>query len=769
MKKINTLTKLTVIAATGVVASPLTALNVKADTVEDSSNQVEIITQTVAVKEPSLEEVKSQIVSAEATTAEAKATYDNVSNQVAQSEADLAAATSQNNQAKETIAATATKLTATQSELPAAETALEEAQASYNQTVTENPTLAADLEKAEAEKVVAEEEQAQSEVQLAEATKEKETATKSVESTEAQITATETGIDTAQTELVSAKAEVSASEASLAAAKDKLAETQATVSTKTAELEASVANAGQDTIVSTRNVQVASIDGSQRVENTKSANHEQVLYSGTKTIEKELTPDQLQEYKEKGYFTYSPDAKAVSQYMVTLLKELRTLNGIDIPVPGVSAEALDYAQKRADEILANRVLSHDTKYDQTCQNSENAGIINYSKTSDNSNAILSDEQLAYHLLNTYFADYENLYAGYGHRITLLTGSGDGFGNAFAGRYHTMEFMDYNGVTNTATHSQEYWEVMQGFTYASDAENTMYFNGKRLTFLPRTTFTYITKVTETTPNAVKLAAEKALTDYKETAQLLLTTAQDKVKQAEVKVTSVKASQATVQDRLVNLRSQLKSLTEELTTAKTKLQAVEKTEAGLREKVILAKADTASKSTALADLTLKASSLVVAKDKLKAAEEKVVTLKETISTLTDKLAQAKADKEASQATIEELTSGLIALLPKRDAAKVNFDKASEELAKLKSQLATLEAKAILATVSTRTPNINNVTEAPKVKPLASSTPSKYPVAAGQSVSNTEKALPATGESSNAFVAGLGLLLSIAGIVKLRKKVD
>lgn len=814
MKKTNTLTKLTVIAAAGVVTSPLTTLNVKADTVESSNNTVETRTQTIPVKEHTPEELKSKIVSAETTSSQAKLTYDNIANQIVKVEAELSESTRKDDQIKEAIVSTDNQLTIAQNELPEAEKALEKAQNLYDKVSSENPTIAAELKRAEAEQATAEKIQAQSETQLEKTTKEKEIATQALSTTKAQIKTAEANITIAQKELVHAKDAVSASEASLVEAKDNLAKTQETILTKTAELEVAVANAGQDTIVSTRNVQVASIDGSQQVEKSKSANHEQLLYSGTKIVEKELTPNQLQEYKEKGYFTYTPDAKAVSQYMVTLLRELRALNGIDIPVPEVSAEALDYAQKRVDEILANRVLSHDTKYDQTYQNSENAGIINYAKTSNSSNGILSDEQLAYHLLNTYFADYENLYVGYGHRIALLTASGDGLGNAFAGRYHTMEFMDYSGVTSTVAHSRKYWEVMQGFTYDSDTENTMYFNGKRLTFLPRTTFTYITKVTEATPNTNKATSEKALSDYKLTAQSLLTAARNNVKKAETAVTSAKASQATVEARLANLNLQLNSLVEDLETAKVKLQAVEKAEVELNEKVTLAKLDTRSKAIALDTLATQAAALVVAKDRVEAEEKKVASLKGKISDLESKLNQLKSDNNKAQVNITELTSSLADLLPQKEVAKANQEKANVELTRLKNQLAALKAKAILTTVPTSTSHQDKVKQSPIIKPLSSiysskdskfniqktplatkgtlsavtnqteakevstlkplaSTSSthliKNPVTATKSISNSDKLLPSTGESSNIFIMGLGLILSVAGIVGLYKKAD
>ena len=55
------------------------------------------------------------------------------------------------------------------------------------------------------------------------------------------------------------------------------------------------------------------------------------------------------------------DYKKVSEYVRNYLIELRRINGIDIPVPPVTEKALKYGKARADEMVANDKLSHDTK------------------------------------------------------------------------------------------------------------------------------------------------------------------------------------------------------------------------------------------------------------------------------------------------------------------------------------------------------------------------------------------------------------------------
>ena len=55
------------------------------------------------------------------------------------------------------------------------------------------------------------------------------------------------------------------------------------------------------------------------------------------------------------------DYKKVSEEVRKYLIELRRINGIDIPVPAVTDKALRYGKARANEMVANNKLSHDTK------------------------------------------------------------------------------------------------------------------------------------------------------------------------------------------------------------------------------------------------------------------------------------------------------------------------------------------------------------------------------------------------------------------------
>ena len=130
------------------------------------------------------------------------------------------------------------------------------------------------------------------------------------------------------------------------------------------------------------------------------------------------------------------DYKKVSEEVRKYLIELRRINGIDIPVPAVTDKALRYAKARANEMVANNKLSHDTKLKNQDFGFKDA-TENATAGSVPEKSLLSEKELAYKELLSYFNDYSNasLYGSsdpkeantfnYGHRIPLLAASGTG--------------------------------------------------------------------------------------------------------------------------------------------------------------------------------------------------------------------------------------------------------------------------------------------------------------------------------------------------------
>ena len=224
------------------------------------------------------------------------------------------------------------------------------------------------------------------------------------------------------------------------------------------------------------------------------------------------------------------DYKKVSEYVRNYLIELRRINGIDIPVPPVTEKALRYGKARADEMLANDKLSHDTKLKNQDFGFKDA-TENATAGSVPEKSVLSEKELAYKELLSYFNDYSNasLYGAstpkeankfnYGHRIPLLAASGTGFALGASsskkttfGNYGVMTFISeakgvYDTLPTVISPSERRSYVYNGKTYYYDtsssyflarAENKdgdpdhseFYFNGKRVKFLPKTTFRYV---------------------------------------------------------------------------------------------------------------------------------------------------------------------------------------------------------------------------------------------------------------------------------------
>ncbi|WP_067192706.1 hypothetical protein, partial [Streptococcus sp. DD10] len=486
---------------------------VAADTVENVEVPAENQATTAAPQAKTHEEAKADYVAAESEVSQAQAVYEKADQEVQQVQSALSQATKAQGDASSVISNTQEAIAQTEVEKETAQKTVAAAQTAVAEATAQNPEIATELTKAEATAMQASSKVAETEKSLEMAKSISQQAQDNYRRAESASKTAATDLASKQQELIANQTAVSQAETAVTTAQSLYDSTVVSTQAKLAELTKSVQATGENYITSTKSVTIDSIDGSAKVEATKDSQHEAVLYDGTRTRTIEISAEQLREYRSTGRFTYTPNTEAISRYMVTMLKELRRLNGITIPVPEVSQEALRYAQARAEEMLKNNKLSHDTLMDKSIRNSENAARFGYTNTSGSTTAILSDEQMAYHLLNSYFADYENVYSGsgsvnYGHRISLLTAYGDGLGNGFAGAYHAMDFLDIAQDT-TFEESMAYWDVMGSFTYEGI---NMYRNGQRLKFLPRTTFNYIATYTETSPNTAKEAAQAALTAY-----------------------------------------------------------------------------------------------------------------------------------------------------------------------------------------------------------------------------------------------------------------
>lgn len=239
---------------------------------------------------------------------------------------------------------------------------------------------------------------------------------------------------------------------------------------------------------------------------------------------------------EEDYSTpHIVDYKKVSEEVRNYLIELRKINGIDIPVPEVTDKALKYAKARADEMVANDELSHRTKLKlvdfDLIDSTENASA----GWSVPEMSELSEKEIAYNLLLGYFNDYNNasMYGtkdpnevnemNYGHRTTLLAASGTGVAvnsspnkDSIYDNYGVLEFVsDKKDVSVYPRVGDFSLTIHLAVAENKDADPThseYYFNGKRVKFLPKTTFVYVWKETTHPKNPVYAKAKEALDTF-----------------------------------------------------------------------------------------------------------------------------------------------------------------------------------------------------------------------------------------------------------------
>ncbi len=218
------------------------------------------------------------------------------------------------------------------------------------------------------------------------------------------------------------------------------------------------------------------------------------------------------------------DYKKVSEYIREYLVELRRINGIDIPVPEVTEKALKWAKARTDEMAKNNELSHDTVL-KASDFSLKHDTENASQGALPVKSILDEKQIAYRELLQYFNDYSNASGygaenpnavnifNYGHRVPLLAASGTGFAVSATKGFGILTFVSDNDknvygtlpseISPTERRSYEYdgktyYYAPYSSYFLARAENIdgdkdrseFYYNGKRVKFLPKTTFRYV---------------------------------------------------------------------------------------------------------------------------------------------------------------------------------------------------------------------------------------------------------------------------------------
>lgn len=425
------------------------------------------------------------------------------------------------------------------------------------------------------------------------------------------------------------------------------------------------------------------------------------------------------------------DYKKVSEYVRNYLIELRRINGIDIPVPPVTEKALKYGKARADEMVANDKLSHDTKlknkdfgFKDATENATAGSVPEKSR--------LSEKELAYKELLSYFNDYSNasLYGAstpkeantfnYGHRIPLLAASGTGFALGASsskkttfGNYGVMTFISeakgvYDTLPTVISPSEKRSYVYNGKTYyynpsssyfLARAENKdgdpdhseFYFNGKRVKFLPKTTFRYVWNEITYPKNPAYTKAKEALDSFNRKQKNEETLMRDKISSLNKNLTIAKTTLNTDQKNLDKTKKRLADLTKQNQSKLNVLKSAKSELSKQQTALNIAKSELSKQESELNRLKAiknnkshasknEEQSLVNAKNDLLKAKQHVLALKNAPRKLEEakkSLMISKQKLEESKKALENANAKLNNAKVKKEAAKKEYIKVSEAL--------------------------------------------------------------------------------------------
>lgn len=506
------------------------------------------------------------------------------------------------------------------------------------------------------------------------------------------------------------------------------------------------------------------------------------------------------------------DYKKVSEEVRKYLIELRKINGIDIPVPEVTDKALKYAKARSDEMIAKDELSHDTKLKKSDfglrGSTENASAGTLPEK-----AIESEKELAYNLILRYFNDYSNASAygtsspdeanrmNYGHRIPLLSASGTGIAvgssfdkNSQYGNYGTLQFVTddpnhpvYPTVEGSYTST---WHLAKAENKDSDPDHSeFYYNGKRVKFLPKTTFVYVWNETTHPKNPVYAKAKEALDTFNakqakdeatisqklatlnaeyDTAKNILEkdrvdlkNANDRVadltKDNEEKVKTLKLAQSELakqNDELVNAQTNLEKQESELRRLKTVKENTFNLVKEAEKTLTKAKTELEKAQQYVSDLQNAPKNLEVAKKHLLEAQQKLNVAQKNYDEAVKKLNSVKAQREEVQKKYVTLNEEYNKYIKAKQEAELQE--------KLKREYNVIVSKGL-------TPVAVTDTKGKIIAYKVVENPSKTAVQRNKAVYGAKGlVLPQTGDQTRETLAMASLLaITALGFVKLKRK--
>ena len=406
------------------------------------------------------------------------------------------------------------------------------------------------------------------------------------------------------------------------------------------------------------------------------------------------------------------DYKKVSEEVRKYLIELRRINGIDIPVPAVTDKALRYGKARANEMVANNKLSHDTKLKNQDFGFKDA-TENATAGSVPEKSLLSEKELAYKEVLSYFNDYSNasLYGSsdpkeahrrnYGHRIPLLAASGTGMAVGASssertsyGNYGVLTFISENkdvyGILPSGAKGYSSYFLARAENKDSNPDySEFYFNGKRVKFLPKITFRYVWNEITHPKNPAYTKAKEALNNFSRKQRNEETIVNGKISSFNNNLTVAKTILDKDQKeldknkkRLADLTKQneaklnvLKSAQAELSKQQTMLNAAKSELSKQESQLNRLKAIKNNKSHASKNAE---QSVANAKKDLTKAQQDVIDIKNAPRKLNDakkQLIRAKQKVEESKKALENANVKLKNAKAKKDAVKKEYTKVSE----------------------------------------------------------------------------------------------
>ena len=415
------------------------------------------------------------------------------------------------------------------------------------------------------------------------------------------------------------------------------------------------------------------------------------------------------------------DYKKVSEEVRKYLIELRRINGIDIPVPAVTDKALRYGKARANEMVANNKLSHDTKLKNQDFGFKDA-TENATAGSVPEKSVLSEKELAYKEVLSYFNDYSNasLYGSsdpkeahrrnYGHRIPLLAASGTGMAVGASssektsyGNYGVLTFISENkdvyGILPSGAKGYSSYFLARAENKDSNPDySEFYFNGKRVKFLPKITFRYVWNEITHPKNPAYTKAKEALNNFSRKQRNEETIVNGKISSFNNNLTVAKTTLDKDQKELDKNKKRLADLTKQ---NEAKLNVLKSAQAELsKQQTLLSAAKTeflkqeielnrlkVVKNDKIKFVKTAEQSLKNAKKELDTAHQYVTNLKNAPKKLDEakkSLIIAKQKFEESKKALENANAKLKNAKVKKETAKKEYIKVSEAY-KLKVRLA------------------------------------------------------------------------------------